>query len=446
MAVARHFAVVALHFWTYSILSQAAEPHHDGLHVEGHITLLLAACRRDGALLAAAETKLLADERARERFMAFAMRHGVLGLALAALQRTRCFDGLPKDASERVRETLRGLRRRATILEMERDHVVDILRRRGMDAVVLKGAGLASTVYRETVERDFGDIDVLLPPHQIDAAVEALGPHGYRYPGSKTATEGYRAHHFHLRVQRPHGTIIELHWGLTLPREAFQLDAAAYLSQSVAVAAGGTQLRVPRPEHALLHMVVENVRDAFSRLTRLVDADRIVAGTPALDWDYLESTARASGLGSALALVLELGRSVLGTEIPDEVRRRLRPPRAVRFHLALLRPASSLLRQRALTRPSWATLLRLWLLTSRSRGIELVQMLRADSDEPLAWLWAESESKIDSGTSLGHRVSRLGKVVAYQLGMYVAGGIARVTVGANKTHGRERIGLQMDIW
>jgi len=405
---------------------------------------LLAACRRDVAQLATADTQLLADARERERFMELAMRHGVMGLVLTALQRSRCFAGLPADASERVSETLRGLRRRATILELERDHVVDILGRHGLDAVVLKGAGLASTVYKTTVERDFGDIDVLLPPHQIDSAVEALGLQGYRYPGSMVATEAYRAHHFHLRVQRPHGTIIELHWGLTLPREGFRLDAAAYLTQSVA-GAPRTHLRVPCPEHSLLHIVVENVRDALSRLTRLVDVDRIVAGAPAINWEYLDLAARESGLGSALALVLELSRSVLGTEIPDEIRRRLRPPRIVRLHLALLRPAASLLLQHSLARPSWGVLLRLWLLTNRSRGLQLVQMLRADSDDPLEWLWAESEPETDTGTSLGQRLLRLAKVVSYQVGLYFAG-ISRVTVGSSMSRARERIGSRMEIW
>ena len=438
--------MVALHFGTNNIALHAAERYDERLDADGHITLLLAACRRDVARLAAADTRLLANEGWRERFLDLAMRHGVLGLVLTGLQRQRCFEGVSAEASDRIRETLRGLRRRATILELERVHVVRILVRHGLDAVVLKGAGLASTVYRESVERDFGDIDVLLPPHQIDGAVEALGRHSYGYPGPKEATEGYLAHHFHLRVQRPHGTVIELHWGLTLPREGFRLDAAAYQTQSVAALANGAQMRVPRPEHALLHMVVENVRDAFSRLTRLVDVDRIVAAAPAMDWDNLEITARASGLGPALALVLELSRSVLGTEIPEEVRRHLRPPAAVRFHIALLRPAPSLLWQRTLTRPSWGALMRLWLLTSRSRVKELAKMLRADSDDPLDWLWTGGEATLDSGTSLGYRLSRLGKVVAYQLGLYVTGGNSSLAGGASKTHGRQRIGSQMDIW
>ncbi|MDQ6888006.1 MAG: nucleotidyltransferase family protein [Gemmatimonadota bacterium] len=392
-----------------------------GLDVDVLTGLLPAACRRDPAGLTEAASAILADERGLEYFTVLASRHGVRGLALSALQRAGGLDKLSPHVAERARENLRALRRRATILGLERDRMLAILRRRDLDVVVLKGAGLASTVYRDPVERDFGDVDVLLPPAQIDAAVEALGQHGYAFPGPTGAAAAYRQHHFHLRMQRGGGLVIELHWDLTLALELFRLDPAAFLAESVTAGATGVEFRVPRPEHALLHVVLENVRDAFSRLTRLVDVDRIVASAPELDWDHLHAAARTGGLGPALALCLELSRGALGTEIPMEVQRRMRPTRAVRFHLALLRPASSLLSQRAIARPSWGELIQLWLVTGRSRGMTLLQMLRADSGEPLQWLWDGGDSDTAAPASLASRLSRVAKVVGYQLGLYASG-------------------------
>ena len=188
----------------------------------------------------------------------------------------------------------------------------------------------------------------------------------------------------------------------------------------------------------LLHVVPENARDAFSRLTRLVDVDRIVSRHGSVDWGYLEDAARRGGLGHALALVLAMSRAVFGTEVPEDVHRRLRPPAAVRFHLEMLRPASSLMEQRSLRRASWAELMSLWLLSGQSRAKALVRMLRADSGAPLQWLW-------DGGTTDNHhvpaftrRVSRVGKVVAYQLGTYVlhASGVRGFSVVRND-HRRE---------
>jgi hypothetical protein len=189
-------------------------------------------------------------------------------------------------------------------------------------------------------------------------------------------------------------------------------------------------MRVPRPEHALLHTVLEVVRD-FDRLTRIVDVDRIVSAAPALDWRYLETTARHARLLPSLALALELSRNMLGTDVPDEVRRRIRPPVAVRMHLALLRPAASLLRQRAVRRPSWLTLLQLWLLSGERRST-LGRMVRGEDTDPLDWIWRGDPSPDASPSRTVHPLKRMTKLAVYQLGLYVRGvaGIPRSWSGA----------------
>jgi hypothetical protein len=297
--------------------------------------------------------------------------------------------------------------------------------------VTLKGAGLATTVYAEPAERNFGDIDLLLGRDEVDRALVALGRQGYHVPGAEAVEAGYREHHFHVRVQRPDGFIVELHWELTRAIEPFSLDAAAFVAESVVVP-GALRMRVPRPELMLLHLVAENVRDGFDRLTRLADVDRLVVATPAMDWRYLESTARAARLLPSLALVLELSHEMLGTPLPEEVRRRIRPSAGVRFHLALLRPGASMLRQRSLTRPSWVVLLQLWLLSGEPRVAALARMFRGDDADPLDWLWRGDASPDATTAALPHPVTRLGKLAAYQLGLYArgVGGLPRSWSGA----------------
>ena len=96
--------------------------------------LLLAACRRDApTTLAAADMRPLGEREVRARLLDLASRHGVQGLMLATLQRAGLIDELPKDAAEAFRGALRGLRRRAAILRMERDHVLRVLAGRGLD-------------------------------------------------------------------------------------------------------------------------------------------------------------------------------------------------------------------------------------------------------------------------------------------------------------------------
>ena len=392
--------------------------------------LLVSLCRRDAsARLTDATLRVLDDGETRERFIGFATGHGVLGLALGTLARVR-----PRDWADDAlfRDRLHGCRRRAAVMELGRARVFSVLRAAGLDPVVLKGAALATTVYAEPAERDFGDIDLLLARAEIDGAMTALDRQGFHVPGAEAVEAGYREHHFHVRVQRPDGIIVELHWELTRVIEPFHLDAAAFLAESVVVP-GALRMRVPRPELALLHIVAENLRDGFNRLTRLVDVDRIVATTPAMDWGYLEATARTARLLPSLALALELSRDMLGTPLPDEVRQRIRPSAAVRFHVALLRPGASLLRQRALTRPSWMVLLQLWLLSGERRAVVLARMLRGEDTDPLDWVWRGDESPDAPPPDAAHPVSRLGKLALYQLGLYARGvaGLPRSWSGAS---------------
>ena len=56
----------------------------------------------------------------------------------------------------------------------------DAFRRAGVDAILLKGAALASALYRPGEPRGYVDIDVLVPPAQRIAAGEVLAELGYR--------------------------------------------------------------------------------------------------------------------------------------------------------------------------------------------------------------------------------------------------------------------------
>jgi hypothetical protein len=401
--------------------------------------LLVALCRRDGiGAPTDAELRVLDDGATSERFVDFADRHGVLGLALATLARARARGGAGA-AGALLGDRLRGCRRRAAAMELGRDRVLAVLHATGIHPVVLKGAGLATSVYRESAERNFGDIDLLLAPDAIDRAMSALGRQGFRVPGAQAVEAGYRAHHFHVRVGRPDGFIVELHWALTRAMEPFHLDASAFLTESVVVPAA-LPMRVPRPEHALLHIVAECVRDGFDRLTRLVDVDRIVAAAPALDWHVLEAMARDARLLPTLALALELAHDMLGTALPDDVRQRIRPSVGVRAHLALLKPGTSLLRQRAVTRPSWLLLLQLWLLSGESRAAALARMARGEDVDPLEWVWRGDDSPDAPPPTAVHPVERIGKLAMYQLGLYARGVAAfpRSWSGAPYTLSAER--------
>lgn len=359
--------------------------------------LLLRACRRSPPPLVRGDLSRLADDRFRAALRDLADSHRVTGLALATLARDAAFESLRPDAREDLRTALAAVGARAERQDRELPRLLAVLRVGGLDPLVLKGPALRRTVYESPVERRFGDFDLLLPRDQIDRALALAADAGYRFPFSDARLAGYRNRHFHVIVRHPERFVAELHWALSPPASPFQLDAAAFERRAVRVAGpDGTPMRVPCAEHLLLHMAHEHLlRDSFSRLVRVVDVDRIVAASPALDWDEVVRSARRVGLASLVGLSLDLATELLGTELPPGVRRALRPPVLTRVHTSLVRPARGLLEQR-LANPSVRTSLLFWLAPGwRSRAQLLARLL---SGREHAEQWIFGEERVPAGS------------------------------------------------
>ncbi len=333
---------------------------------------LVGLCHRAaGAMLREADLEPLAQADFRSRFRDLASEHRVAGLVLAMLQDHPLWSRLPPPIADELlrpdqsgaglgpqgvdsagqRRHSSGRRRsfdelcsRATQQDRELERLIGLLRAEKVEPVVLKGPALRRTVYTRPVERRYADFDLLFFPEHVDRAIDVVEAAGYAFPFSAEKRKGYRELHFHVLLRQQRRFRAELHWSLSRKGECFQLDSAAFWQRSVvSQGSDGTAMRVPCAEHLLLHMAHENLRDSLSRLSRIVDLDRIVASAADLDWDYLVSQARDGGLQTVLALSLELNRALLGTLIPPEVQTGLRPGAATRLHLGLLRPAPSLL-------------------------------------------------------------------------------------------------------
>jgi hypothetical protein len=365
--------------------------------------LLIGLCRRDaGTALDAADLEQLTSKGFRNGLSRLASLHRVAGLLLVALQSHPSWSQLPPavaqdllcpDAgpspSDRGR-SFEELLERARGKQEELSRLLGLLGSEGLEPVVLKGPALCRSVYRHPVERRYGDFDLLFPLEQLDPALEVLSAAGYSFPFSPEKLIGYRQLHFHLLLRRQPGFRAEVHWALSKPASSFQLDPAAFLRRAVPTAcAQQTAMRIPCPEHLLLHLVHENLRDSFSRFGRIVDLDRILASAPGLDWDYTLAQARQGGLESLLALCLELARELLGAKVPPEVLASLRPGAATRIHLRLMRPAPSLLRG-GLREDGAASSLQLWLAAGSWRRWRLLIQILSGRQSAKNWIFRES--------------------------------------------------------
>ncbi|MDQ7088873.1 MAG: nucleotidyltransferase family protein [Acidobacteriota bacterium] len=148
---------------------------------------------------------------------------------------------------------------------IEAQRVSDALAARSIPAVVLKGVGLARTLYVKPEDRSFRDLDLLVPPEALDEALACAEGLGYsRLRPELDAL--YRRHHFHLILEGPGRPRLELHWALARPDALYTVDPALLLESPD----HGPGFPVPRPEAQALHCVLNLMRSGFTELKRLV--------------------------------------------------------------------------------------------------------------------------------------------------------------------------------
>ncbi len=324
------------------------------------VTAVVLACsRRDGAAALPQDVFLrFGSPDYQQAFLAFARGHQLLGLVLVELARS-AVGRLPPGIAEEHQKQLKQLRRQAALWDFERDQVVSLLHDREIPVVVLKGAALRLTAYRDPAERPFGDIDILVPKESLPDAVALLESQGYARH-SEHRDRIYHEHFHHLVLSRAPGFKVEVHWALAPGHSTIRLDPEGFRRDAVpARTVSGSAFRVPGPEHMVIHLSAQNVEDGLA-LRRLVDVDRIIAAVGSgFDWSRLSSEARRMAAEGVVALSLRLAELLLGTAIPRGFLGGLGLSRTVRTHLAMLDPVGVALGQRA-GRRAVRDLLALW--------------------------------------------------------------------------------------
>lgn len=197
-----------------------------------------------------------------ERFLEVAVGQRLSALALHRLEEV-CGPGLPRRLareSSRARERDRPL---ALAFEAAGEHVLDALAAAGLSALALKGAPLARTLYGDPALRSSTDIDVLVRPEELSAAIVAARALGYGPPVGAPDRGVLPTLHFVL----PHlGGLptLELHWRVHWLEEEF---SRRVLERSVRP---GRRL-APRPVDEVAMLLLFYSRDGFAGLRLAAD-------------------------------------------------------------------------------------------------------------------------------------------------------------------------------
>jgi hypothetical protein len=230
-----------------------------------------------------------------------------------------------------------GLRRLAMVEQFEllrmEERLEETLRAfhlAGVKTVLLKGAGLARTVYESLADRPMLDLDLLVPTADADAARAAALSAGWYWERQQRYDSFYESHHHLPPLSDACGTraLLELHTGLFPRGHPFDLDAAEVVDRSVPIIGHGWGAAAPSPEDHLVylccHWVWSHMMNGGSwRALRDVGA---LAERGGLDWQLCVERARQARATTCVYWTLRLARTLASIPVPATVLLLLKPP------------------------------------------------------------------------------------------------------------------------
>jgi hypothetical protein len=280
----------------------------------------------------------------------------------------------PQEIHDQLRLAAMDSAGKALAWEGELIAVLKQLADSGVDALLLKGAALAYTLYPKPELRPRGDTDLLVAPERRMRAHEILLGAGYRAAEAAGGSLASYQATYTRRLGPGARHVIDLHWRLNNAQvfaRAFAFDELA--AAAVRVPALGPEARTVQPVHALmlacLHRVghlgapLEVAGEPYLEANRLIwlyDIHLLAAALSPSDWSRLADLAQAKGLRAVCLDGLQVTRRHLGTRLPGDVLARLAapgPPELAAQYLAAGGLQRHLLDLRAL--PGWRARLRL---------------------------------------------------------------------------------------
>jgi hypothetical protein len=251
--------------------------------------------------------------------------------------------------------------------------LLGLLAKNDIEALLLKGAGLAYSAYGSLDERPMGDIDLLVHPDVADRAWKLAVENGWMRRKDVAAERSYEDHQHLSPLEDADGMQIglEIHIALFTQQAPFTLDATTLWERGRRLTIAGAPAFVPSAEDQLMHAALHfawSHEMTFGTWRTLRDVERIVASN-ALDWNDVVARAIAMGGGTCCYWTLRLARDLAGVTVPDAVLGALSP----RLPESVLRRLTCYFAQQALPTPgatiSSVSLSRaLWTLAIRPRS------------------------------------------------------------------------------
>ena len=207
-------------------------------------------------------------------------------------------------------------------------NILAALQGSGIQALALKGAHLADSVYKNRALRPMGDIDLLIRRRDLERSVSVLGKIGFNPSKKFFIDDEISVHRDIPALHNREGIVLEIHWNLMDPDSPVTIMPEELWERAEHKNVDSMDLLVLSPEDLLIHVCIHaSLHHRFaSGLLHLCDIAEILSnyGT-ALDWGKIYSIAKKWNATRSLYLSLLLTKNLLGAGVPEAVLDQCKP-------------------------------------------------------------------------------------------------------------------------
>ena len=244
-------------------------------------------------------------------------RHRLFNLAPEIL------DQLDDNTRQKWKQTIQAKTLKSLHLTSILTGILQDFEKMGIDVMPLKGPVLAQTLYQDSGQRQFRDLDLYVARENIDVAINLLEKSGYEWlsPKRKFSHKQWKYYYRYKYdvglINREQGVVIELHCGLYYP-ELFEVSKQDnFWREPEMIQMGQTSVTLMNRENTFLYLTIHGGHHLYFRLFWLRD---VAEGLRRWDLDHksIIDTAKELKVERLLMVSLLLANSFFGIEIPKD--------------------------------------------------------------------------------------------------------------------------------
>lgn len=250
-----------------------------------------------------------------------AIHHRVLPLLYQTL-RQNYLNCIPIVVMNELQHHYEKIARRNLFLTAKLLQLIDLLGTHHIPVIPYKGPALAFLAYGNICLRQFGDLDILVHPHDYLKTRDLFLTHGYRLAADYSWECSLD--------DDSHGVRVDLHRGITPEKFPNYLDFQSLQQHLEALPVAGGKINTFCPEDILIILCIQLAKDGGGynslRLSKICDIAELIRSHLDMDWRRVIKKSRRLGCQIMLLVSLSVAHKLLDAPVPQLPLRSLTHP------------------------------------------------------------------------------------------------------------------------